>query len=208
MKVLDVGLTGGIGCGKSLALSIFKALGCPTLDSDVIYHNLIQPGKPLYAKLVKSFGEEILDDDDAINRKKLATIVFADEEKRQLLNKLAHPAVIKEQKRIKKEIRKQLKRENIEQAVIITDAALMIEAGTYKNYDAVIVVACEPETQLRRIMARDGLEETEAQRRIDAQMPVTEKVKYADYVIRNDAGPQELIKEAETVLAKLFDSMV
>ena len=92
--------------------------------------------------------------------------------------------------------------------MIITDAALMIEAGTYKNYDALIVVACEPETQLHRIMKRDGLEEPEAQCRIDAQMPAVEKVKYADYVIRNDAGPQELIKEVEAVLAALFDSMV
>ena len=208
MKVLDVGLTGGIGCGKSIALSIFKALGCPTLDSDVIYHDLIQPGKPLHAKLIKTFGDEISDADGVIDRQKLGAVIFADEEKRQLLNSLAHPAVVKEQKRLKKEIRQQLKRENVEQAVVVTDAALMIEAGTYKNYDALVVVACEAETQLRRVMNRDGLSESEARRRIEAQMPIADKVKYADYVVRNDAGPQELIKEVETVLAALFDSMV
>lgn len=208
MKVLDVGLTGGIGCGKSLALSIFRALGCPTLDADDIYHDLIQTGKPLYTRLVRAFGTGILGSDDAIDRKKLAAVVFADSEKRERLNELAHPAVIEEQKRRKKEIRKQLKRENVSHAVIVTDAALMIEAGTCKNYDAVVVVACEPETQLRRIMERDGLSEADARRRIDAQMPVAEKVKYADYVIRNDAGPRELITQVETVLAALFDSMV
>ena len=208
MQVLDVGLTGGIGCGKSLALSIFKALGCQTLNADVMYHDLIQPGRPLQKKLVKEFGGEILDESGAIDRKKLGAIVFADPTRREQLNKLAHPAVVKEQKRLKKEIRKQLKRENIEQAVIVTDAALMIEAGTYKNYDKVIVVACEPENQKQRIMARNGYSEEEATRRIESQMPVSEKVKYADYVIHNDAGPQELIKEVETVLAKLYESMV
>ena len=204
---LDIGLTGGIACGRSLALSIFKALGCSVLDADEIYHDLIVSGKPLHKKLVKVFGDAILDENKEIKRDFLAEMVFNDEAARKKLNSIAHPAVVKEQRRLKKIIRKELKQEKVEEALIVTDAALMIESGTYKNYDKVIVVASESEIQLQRLMKRNSISEEEARKRIISQMPVSEKIKYADYVIFNNGTAEELVREVESVHAQIFEEL-
>lgn len=204
-KYLDVGLTGAIACGKSLVLSIFKALGCPVLDADRIYHDLIAPGMPLNRELVKEFGSGIQTADGSIDRGALGRIVFNDAAARERLNRLTHPAVVHEQKKLKDEIRKNLKKQGIDQAVIVTDAALMIEAGTYRSYDKIVVVACETEIQVRRLMARGTLDEAEARRRIAAQMSSVEKTKFADYVIANNGAAHELIRAVETVYAKLCE---
>lgn len=206
-KVLDVGLTGGIACGKSLVLSIFKAVGCLTLDADAVYHDLIKSGKPLYDKLVKQFGKTILDADGEIDRRSLGKIVFGDSQMREKLNNIAHPDVVNEQERIKKEFRKKLKKQNIDEAVIITDAALMIEAGTYKRYDKLVVVTCSPEIQIRRLMERSNIDEEEAQRRIASQMPLEEKAALADYVIENNAGPEQLIRRVEEIHHLLLEDV-
>ena len=204
---LDVGLTGGIACGKSLVLSIFKALGCSVLDADKIYHGLIEHGKPLYKKLVREFGEGILNEEKDIDRSALGKVVFNDDEKRRKLNQITHPAVIKEQRKLKKQIRKKLKAQKVEEALIITDAALMIEAGTYKNYDKVIVVASSPEVQIQRLVARENVTEEEAKRRIDSQMSVEKKTEFADFVIDNNGTSEELIRNVEVVHAAIFESL-
>lgn len=191
---LDVGLTGGICCGKSTALRLFAHLGCFTLDSDTIYHDLIQIGRPLYKKLADWLGEGILDGRKRIDRVILGEIVFNDDEALEQLNALAHPMIVEEQDRRKVEI----KSENAS-GIIITDAALMIEAGTYKRYEKVIVVSCDKDIQIRRLMHRAALDEKAAENRIDSQMPAEEKLKYADYKIINNESLEALKRQVEEV---------
>jgi dephospho-CoA kinase len=206
-KYLNVGLTGGIACGKSLVASMFQALGCPVLDADKVYHSLILPGKPLLKKLAAQFGQAILQDDGALNRQALAEIIFADELARQKLDSLTHPQVQKEMKRLRKEIIKDLKRKKIEEAVLISDAALMVESGSYKSYDQLVVVTAEKETQVQRLVARNAITEEEALKRIESQMPIEQKASFADHVISNNGTAEELVNTVQEVHARLFDSM-
>ena len=206
-KYLNVGLTGAIACGKSLALNIFKAMGCPVMDADKIYHELVQPGEPLLARLVKEFGEEILKEDGSLNRDVLREIITTNPKSRERLNKIAHPSVIKEQNKRRKAIKKELKSKDIDQAVIITDAALMIESGNYKSFDKVVVIGCKLENQLKRLMQREEISEEEARARIDLQMTSKEKEAYADYIVDNNGSSQELIRNVEQVLSHLFEDI-
>lgn len=198
-RFLEVGLTGGIACGKSLVSSIFQALGAAVIDADKVYHELIAPGEPLFQKLITNFGEGILGSDGTISRSRLASIIYSDEEKRSTLNKLAHPAVIKERKKRSKAVVKQWKKEGREQGLVITEAALLIEAGTYKKFDQLVVVSCSPELQIQRLMERDGIDENTAGQKIASQMPVSEKESFADHIIMNDGTTRELIRKVEEV---------
>jgi dephospho-CoA kinase len=191
---LDVGLTGGISCGKSTVLRMFAVLGCFTLDADSIYHELIGQGGPIYNKVVEHFGEGVVDGRQRIDRVALGEIVFNDPDALAKLNAISHPIIVEEQERLKAEIRKKH-----EGGIIITDAALMIEAGTYKRYDKVVVVTCEEELQLQRLMRRAAIGEKEAGKRIAAQMTMEEKLRYADYVIHNDDSIEALKREVEDV---------
>src|SRR5262245_46446187 len=144
--VLRVGLTGGIATGKSTVGLMFVELGCHLIDADRITHQLFEPGQPIHTAVVQAFGSEILAEDGTIDRKKLGAIVFSDPAARTKLNSLVHPAVIQRQQDWLKEI------ETLDpRGIAIVDAALMIEIGTYKNYDKVIVVTCSPEEQRRRL---------------------------------------------------------
>jgi len=178
---LDVGLTGGISCGKSVALRLFAALDCFTLDADAIYHKLIMPGRPIYNRLVEEFGPSIVDGRKRIDRVVLGEIVFSDPDALARLNAVSHPLVVEEEE------------------LIITDAALMIEAGTHKRYDKVVVVSCSPDLQVERLMRRAAIDEEAARRRIAAQMPIEEKRRFADYVINNDESIEALKREVEEV---------
>jgi dephospho-CoA kinase len=198
-KYLDVGLTGGIACGKSLVLEIFQSLGCHTFDADAIYHDLISAGRALHNKLVREFGERILTPSGEIDRSALGKIVFNDAKAMEQLNGIAHPAVVKEQNRLKKNIIKKLKKQGIDQAVLMTSAALMIEAGTYTRYDRIVVVSCKPEVQTTRLVNSRSLSVQEAQKRLASQMPVVEKETFADYVIENNGTVESLIRRVEEV---------
>ena len=191
---LDVGLTGGICCGKSVALRLFATLGCHTLDADKLYHKLIERGGTIYDKLIERFGERVVNGRRRIDRVALGEIVFNDPQALADLNAIAHPLVIEEQERRKAEIRAEH-----EGGIIVTDAALMIESGSYKRYDKVVVVHCAAYLQLERLMQRAEIGEAEARKRIAAQMPLEEKLKHADYVIRNDDSIEALKREVEEV---------
>src|SRR5262249_52043075 len=168
--MLRVGLTGGIATGKSTVGAMFVELGCRLIDSDRITHQLFEPGQAVHAAVVKEFGERILAADGTIDRRILGGIVFGDAEARCRLNSIVHPAVVKRHQ----EWLTQVEAED-PQAIAIVDAALMIEAGTYRNYDKVIVVTCSPEIQRQRLRARSTLTEAEIESRIGAQMPMEEK---------------------------------
>jgi dephospho-CoA kinase len=196
--MLRVGLTGGIATGKTTVGKMFVEVGCHLIDSDGITHQLFESGQAVNAGVVQAFGERVLGDDGRINRKVLGEIVFNDPAARARLNALVHPAVIRRQQEWLKEI------EARDPAGIgIVDAALMIESGNYRNYDKMIVVTCSAEVQKRRLRERSGLSEEQAEARIRAQMPMEEKVKYADYVVDNSGDLDETRRQVREIHSKL-----
>ena len=199
--VLSVGLTGGIGTGKSLTLAEFGRLGAYTIDADELAHEAIKKGKPAYHEVARQFGSEILQADGQIDRKKLAEIVFADEQKLKQLNAIVHPRVFELEE---SELRSLHSKRRRRSPIVITDAALMIETGSYKRYDKIIVVVCAPELQFARLIARDGLSPDEAALRISRQLPTSEKAKYADYLIENSGKYGDTRKQVKQVYANLL----
>lgn len=176
--MMKVGLTGSIAVGKSFVVSVLAELGCVVFDADKIAHAVMEPGHAAHTDLVREFGEGILAADGQIDRMKLGPIVFADAERRKRLNEIVHPRVIEEQNRLLAEAEAR-----DPDGIAIIDAALMIESGGYKRFDKLIVVYCDRETQVARLMKRNQLTREDAERRISAQMSSDEKRRYADYEI-------------------------
>lgn len=181
--MLTVALTGGIACGKSYSLKEFEKLGVFPIEADRIAHEAISMGKPAYQKILEQFGESVLDSGGQIDRKELGRLVFSDARARERLNEIVHPYVFERETQIRHAIQDELS--TVSPLISMTDAALMVETGWYRNYDVVIVVYCHPEIQLRRLTQRDRISEEEARRRIESQMPQLQKVCYADYLIEN-----------------------
>ena len=181
--MLRVGLTGSIGVGKSFVASVFVELGCHVLDADQTAREVVMPGSAGLTALTETFGKEILNPDGTLDRKRLSSVVFGDEAKRQQLNSILHPFIIARQDAILNEWESKDPK-----GIGIVDAALMIESGGYRRFDKLIVVHCRPEVQLERLMLRDNLSREEALRRINAQMPQEEKQKFADYLIDTSEG--------------------
>jgi len=181
--MLKVGLTGSIAVGKSNVCSIFEELGCRVLDADRTAREVVEPGTPGLASIVSEFGSEVLTENGELDRKRLGAIVFADENKRKLLNSIVHPLVIETQDRWIQRCE-----DRDPQGIAIVDAALMIESGGYKRFDKLIVVWSEPAIQLKRLMLRDNLTREEAEKRINSQMPQEEKKRYADMLIDTSRG--------------------
>ncbi len=193
-----VGLTGGIASGKSLVSRIFKELGAHIIDADRIVHELLSPEEPAWKKVVEHFGERILLPDKTIDRKKLGDIVFHDGEKRAWLNRCIHPLVFDVYQAQVRRLR-----QGSPNAVVVFDAALLIETGYHKKMDRVVVVYAEQEQQLGRLRERDRFTEAEAMIRIRAQMPLGEKRTQADYVIENTGDREKTGRQARAVFAEL-----
>ena len=198
--MLKVGLTGSIAVGKSFVLGVLAELGCRVLDADVTARAVVAPGTPGLNAVVGVFGNEILRPDGTLDRTKLGAIVFGDEEKRQLLNSILHPFIIAAQD----DQIQQWQRETPD-GIAVVDAALMIESGGYSRFDKLIVVHCRPAAQLERLISRDGLSPVEAARRIAAQMPQEEKMKYADILIDTSEGFASARAQTEASLRQLKD---
>ena len=181
--MLRVGLTGSIGVGKSFVTSVFVELGCRVLDADQTAREVVMAGTPGLKALIEAFGEEFLDADGTLDRKRLGTLILTDKNERQRLNHILHPFIIARQD----EILSGWEAED-PNGIGIVDAALMIESGGYKRFDKLIVVHCRPEVQLERLMLRDKLSRDEALRRISSQMPQEEKQKFGDYLIDTSDG--------------------
>ena len=201
--MVKVGLTGGICTGKTTVGRMFVDLGCRLVDSDRITHELFAPGEKVYEAVVAEFGGRIQDGEGRIDRSVLGEIVFNDPARRQRLNDLVHPAVIERQKEFL---------ERVEAAdptsVAIVDAALMIEVGTYKNYDWVVVVTCTPDQQRQRLAERGPLGVEEIEARISSQMPLDEKAGLADFVIDNSESLEETRRQVAQVYEKLKEEVV
>ena len=197
--MLRVGLTGSIAVGKSFVTSVFEELGAHVIDADQTAREVVMPGTPGLDAVTEAFGEEILNPDGTLNRKKLGAVVFGDEAKRQQLNFVLHPFIIARQDEILKEW------EAVDpHGIGIVDAALMIESGGYRRFDKLIVVHCRPEVQLERLMLRDKLSRDEAQRRINSQMPQEEKQKFADYLIDTSDGFEPTREQTKRVFTDLI----
>jgi len=175
--MLKVGLTGSIAVGKSYVRGVFAELGCHVIDADKIARDVVAPGTEGLKSVVTAFGD-VLNNDGTLNRARLGEIVFADEARRQKLNSLLHPLIIAAQD---EQIRELERRDP--DGIVIVDAALLIESGGYKRLDKLIVVVCDPEIELQRLMKRDGLSREAAGERINTQMPQEQKKKYADFLI-------------------------
>jgi len=196
--MLRVGLTGGIATGKSTAGEMFVELGCHLIDSDEISHELFRPRQAIYTAVVNEFGNRILAADGTIDRRVLGEIVFKDPAARQRLNGLVHPAIIQRQKEWLREMEAA-----DPQGIAIVSAALMIEVGTYKNYETIIVVTCSPEIQRERLRARTGLSDDQIDARIRSQMPMEEKIKYADFVIDNSGTVDNTRQQVQRIFEEL-----
>jgi dephospho-CoA kinase len=181
--MLRVGVTGSIGVGKSFVASVLSELGCHVLDADQTAREVVALGTPGLRAVTEAFGNEVLHNDGTLDRQRVATLVFADEKKRQLLNAILHPFIIAEQDAIMRQWEKEDPK-----GVGVIDAALMIESGGYKRFDKVIVVYCRTEVQLERLINRNGLSLEQATQRINSQLSQAEKQKFADYLIDTSDG--------------------
>jgi len=199
--MLKIGLTGSIAVGKSFACESFRELGCHVLDADMTSREVVAKGTVGLAKIVEHFGAEILLENGELDRKKMGSIVFADGEKRELLNSIIHPRVIESQNLW---IEKQEAADP--NGISIIDAALMIESGGYRRFDKLIVVWCRPDIQLKRLMLRDSLSEDDARVRIAAQMPQDEKKKFADHLIDTSDGFDTTKRSVEELYKTLKNS--
>ena len=196
--MLKVGLTGSIAVGKSFVLDALRELGARTIDADQVARECVEPGTPGLAGVVREYGEGVLNADGSLDRAKLGAIVFGDEAKREKLNSILHPFIIARQD----EIIERWERETPD-AIAIIDAALMIESGGYKRFDKLIVVHCQPEIQLQRLMKRNNLSRDEAELRVKSQMPQEEKMKYADYLIDTSGEFENTRTQVEALWRKL-----
>ncbi len=197
MKI--IGLTGNIASGKTEVAKIFKELGAKIIDADKIAREVVEPGEPAWQEIAHEFGSNILNSDGSINRKKLGEIIFNDERRREHLNRITHPRIMT---KIKETI-DHYKKENVK--LVIIEAALIVERGGLLNViDELIVVSADAETQIERIMTRDGLQRDEALSRMESQMPISEKTKHAAYIIDNSRSLRETRKQVEEIWTKIM----
>jgi dephospho-CoA kinase len=195
---LCFGLTGGIACGKSTVARYFQDLGACIIDADCIGHEVIEPGNAAYQEILDHFGNEVLDPSGQIDRKKLGPKVFADPQQLHALNAIVHSRIIA---RVQKLAAGEQKRNP--HAIVIIDAALIFEAGMEGTLRNVMVAWCRPEQQVERLMAKTGVSREEAERRINAQMPVEEKRRRADYLIDCSGSLEQSRAQAEAIYQEL-----
>jgi dephospho-CoA kinase len=196
--MLRVGLTGSIATGKSFVSGVLAGLGCRVVDADELARRVVEPGTEGLRAVVEEFGAEVLSADGALERARLGAIVFGDAWRRERLNAILHPLIIAEQDAL-------LRRweEEDPRGVGVVDAALMIESGGYRRFDKLVVVHCRPEAQLERLMRRNSLSRVEAERRIAAQMPQEEKLRYADFSVDTSGSFEETRARTEEVYKAL-----
>ncbi|RII26442.1 MAG: dephospho-CoA kinase [Geobacter sp.] len=188
-----IGLTGGIASGKSTAAKILAELGAAVIDADQLARDVVRPGEPAHRAIVAAFGTSVLNDDGTINRAALGNLVFADAAARSRLEAITHPAIALRAKELLTELRRR------KTPLAIYMAPLLIEAGIIDRVDEIWVVYVDRETQLRRLMLRDGLSETGALQRIASQMPMEEKRERAQVVIDNRGTEEEMVRQIREI---------
>jgi dephospho-CoA kinase len=196
--MLIVGLTGGVASGKSVVSQVWKEEGAYLIDADRIAREVVQPRTPAWKALVKAFGKEILQEDGSIHRKKLATRVFSNPVERELLNRILHP-------RIKREIDRRIKGigQKGPKAIVVIDAALLVETGYYRDVDQVVVVTSTKKQQIERLRRREQMAQEMARGIIDSQISGEERIKVADIIIRNEGSRKKTERKAKEVFEEL-----
>jgi dephospho-CoA kinase len=196
--VKTFGLTGGVGCGKSTVARLLRERhGIPVVDADEIAREVVAPGTPGLAAIVDAFGPEVLDGSGALDRARMRARVMADADARRRLEAITHP-------RIFEAMGARLQALAAEgHPVVGVEAALMVETGSWRMYDDLVVVTCTPDTQVRRVVARDGVDEAQARAVLAAQLATAEKERVATYVVHNDGATDALITQVDALATAL-----
>ena len=201
--MLRVGLTGGIASGKSFVGEALAGYGCFVIQADAIGHQVLAPNGEAYADAVREFGREILTADGSsdsrdIDRRRLAALVFADAGKLARLNAIVHPAVFRREEALVTEFSARQPH-----GIAVVEAAILIETGSYRRVDKLILVFCAQEQQIERAMRREGAAEADVRARIGRQMPLEEKRKYASFVIDTSGTKEDTLRQTRTVYEEL-----
>jgi len=196
--MLKVGLTGGLACGKSFVGEILRGYGCLLIQADELGHAVLAPGGEAYEDVVREFGSEIVGEGGRIDRRALAAKVFGAPERLAALNRLVHPPVFRKEDELIAEF---AAREP--HGIAVVEAAILIETGSYRQYDRIVLVTCREEQQLERAMRREGASESDVRARISRQMPFAEKRKYADFVINTSGEKEETVRQTCAVFQEL-----
>lgn len=196
--MLRIGLTGGLATGKSFVAEQLGRLGCRVLRADDLGHAVLEPGGEAYQPVLNAFGSGILQQDGQIDRRRLAGIVFGDEVKLKLLNSIVHPAVFSREEAWMQQVE-----DADPSALAVVEAAILIETGSYRRFQKLVVAVCSERQQIERAMARDGLTLDEARARITRQMPIEEKKRFADYLVDTSRTMDDTIAQVEHLYESL-----
>ena len=187
--MVRIGLSGGIACGKSSVARLLREKGIPVIDADQVARDVVAPKTKGLEEIVAAFGEEVLKEDGSLNRKALGSIVMSDASKRSILNGITHPKIFAQIHQNLTELQK-----NGHKAAFV-EAALMVETKSYKLYDALVIVTCQRDIQLERLISREGFDQETATKWLNSQMPLKDKEAYADFLIDN-SGDREALQIA------------
>jgi dephospho-CoA kinase len=196
--MLRVGLTGGLASGKSFVGHALAELGCHLIEADELGHHVLMPGAEAYDAVVNEFGEEILDEDRHIVRRRLGALVWDRPERLATLNSIVHPAVIAREEGI---IAKIAPTDPV--AIVVVESAILVETGSYRRFDRLIVVVCTVEQQVERAMKRGAYSKEEVLARLSRQLPLEDKVRVADYVIDTSGAKEHTLEQVKSVYESL-----
>jgi dephospho-CoA kinase len=196
--VLRVGLTGGLASGKSFVGRALADLGCHLIEADKLGHEVMMPGGEAYDAIVQEFGPTVLDAEGRISRRKLSGIVWDNPERLEKLNNLVHPPVREREESKMAEIARADPR-----AIVVVEAAILVETGRYKSFDRLIVVTCAPEHQMERALERGSYNKDEILARLSRQLPLEEKLRVADYVIDTSGSKEATLEQVRKVYGSL-----
>lgn len=197
-RMLRVGLTGGLASGKSFVGEALADLGCHLLQADQLGHEALRAGGEAYAPVVQAFGPGILGGNGEIDRRALAALVFGDPGRLALLNSFIHPLVMRQEEEWMARVVATDPR-----GIAVVEAAILIETGSYRRFDKLIVVICDEEQQVQRSMKRDGVAREEVLARLSRQMPLAEKLKYADFTVDTSGTKEATLRQARAVYESL-----
>ena len=195
---MKVGLTGGLACGKSFVGEVLRGYGCLLIQADELGHEVLAPGGEAYDGVVREFGSEVLDAGGRIDRRALAAQVFGAPARLAALNRLVHPPVFRREDELIAEF---AAREPL--GIAVVEAAILIETGSFRRYDRIVLVTCREDQQVERALRRDGASESDVRARLSRQMPLEEKRKYADFVIDTSGEKEETVRQTSAVFQEL-----
>jgi dephospho-CoA kinase len=196
--MLRVGLTGGLASGKTFVGHTLRDLGCYLIEADELGHQVLLPGAEAYDPVIHAFGDQILDEDRHIDRHKLGELVFGKPDLLAKLSSLVHPPVAQRQARAIAEIA-----QANPAAIVVVEAAILVETGSYKKFDKLIVVVCTPEQQMERAMKRGAYTREEVLARLSRQLPLEDKLRVADYVIDTSGTKENTLEQVRTLFGSL-----